>query len=37
MGGSGDVPAGSYVSNFCASELLLSVRIYETFRSRPTR
>ncbi|MFM8893615.1 MAG: outer membrane protein [Planctomycetia bacterium] len=26
------VPAGSYVSNFYASELLLSVRIYEPFR-----
>lgn len=35
--GSGGVPAGSYVSNFYASELLLSVRIYEPFRSRPIR
>ena len=35
--GSGGAPAGSYVSNFYASELLLSVRIYEPFRSRPTR
>jgi opacity protein-like surface antigen len=35
--GSGGAPAGSYVSNFYASELLLSVRIYEPFRSRSTR
>ena len=35
--GSGGYPAGSYVSNFYASELLLSVRIYEPFRSRPVR
>jgi len=35
--GSGGVPAGSYVSNFYASELLLSVRIYEPFRNRPSR
>ncbi len=35
--GSGGVPAGSYLSNFYASELLLSVRIYEPFRSRPLR
>jgi opacity protein-like surface antigen len=35
--GSGGVPAGSYVSNFYASELLLSVRIYEPFRSRSVR
>lgn len=28
----GGVPVGSYVSNFYASELLLSVRIYEPFR-----
>ena len=35
--GSGGVPTGSYVSNFYASELLLSVRIYEPFRSRPVR
>jgi len=35
--GSGGAPAGSYVSNFYASELLLSVRIYEPFRSRPVR
>jgi opacity protein-like surface antigen len=28
----GGTPAGSYVSNFYASELLLSVRIYEPFR-----
>lgn len=33
----GGLPAGSYVSNFYASELLLSVRIYEPFRSRPAR
>jgi len=33
----GGVPAGSYVSNFYASELLLSVRIYEPFRNRPSR
>jgi len=31
------IPAGSYLSNFYASELLLSVRIYEPFRSRPNR
>jgi opacity protein-like surface antigen len=37
VNGSGGVPAGSYVSNFYASELLLSVRIYEPFRSRPSR
>jgi opacity protein-like surface antigen len=36
-GGPGGPPAGSYVSNFYASELLLSVRIYEPFRSRPVR
>ena len=36
-GGPGGPPAGSYVSNFYASELLLSVRIYEPFRSRPGR
>jgi len=35
--GSGGLPAGSYVSNFYASELLLSVRIYEPFRNRPSR
>lgn len=35
--GSGGIPAGSYVSNFYASELLLSVRIYEPFRSRSVR
>ena len=35
--GSGGAPAGSYVSNFYASELLLSVRIYEPFRSRSPR
>ncbi len=35
--GSGGLPAGSYVSNFYASELLLSIRIYEPFRSRPVR
>ena len=35
--GSGGLPAGSYVSNFYASELLLSVRIYEPFRNRPVR
>ena len=35
--GSGGFPAGSYASNFYASELLLSVRIYEPFRSRPLR
>jgi opacity protein-like surface antigen len=35
--GSGGAPAGSYVSNFYASELLLSVRIYEPFRSRTVR
>ena len=34
---SGGFPAGSYVSNFYASELLLSVRIYEPFRSRSVR
>ena len=37
LGGPGGPPAGSYVSNFYASELLLSVRIYEPFRSRPVR
>ena len=37
VNGTGGVPAGSYVSNFYASELLLSVRIYEPFRSRPSR
>jgi opacity protein-like surface antigen len=31
------LPAGSYLSNFYASELLLSVRIYEPFRSRSVR
>jgi len=30
--GSGGLSAGSYLSNFYASELLLSVRIYEPFR-----
>jgi opacity protein-like surface antigen len=35
--GPGGTAAGSYLSNFYASELLLSVRIYEPFRSRPTR
>lgn len=35
--GSGGFPAGGYVSNFYASELLLSVRIYEPFRSRLLR
>jgi len=35
--GSGGLPAGSYASNFYASELLLSVRIYEPFRNRPGR
>lgn len=35
--GAGGLPAGSYLSNFYASELLLSVRIYEPFRSRPVR
>jgi opacity protein-like surface antigen len=35
--GSGGIPAGSYQSNFYASELLLSVRIYEPFRSRSIR
>ena len=37
LGGPGGPPAGSYVSNFYASELLLSVRIYEPFRSRTVR
>lgn len=37
VAGSGGIPAGGYVSNFYASELLLSVRIYEPFRSRPVR
>ncbi len=37
LGGPGGPPAGSYVSNFYASELLLSVRIYEPFRSRTIR
>ena len=37
LNGSGGMPAGSYVSNFYASELLLSVRIYEPFRNRPVR
>jgi len=32
VNGSGRIPAGSYVSNFYASELLLSIRIYEPFR-----
>lgn len=31
------VSAGAYQSNFYASELLLSVRIYEPFRDRPGR
>jgi opacity protein-like surface antigen len=35
--GSGGIPAGNYQSNFYASELLLSVRIYEPFRSRSVR
>jgi opacity protein-like surface antigen len=35
VSGFGGRPAGSYLSNFYASELLLSVRIYEPFRSRP--
>ena len=35
--GSGGISAGSYLSNFYASELLLSVRIYEPFRSRTVR
>ena len=35
--GSGGMPAGTYRSNFYASELLLSVRIYEPFRSRSVR
>lgn len=37
LNGSGGMPAGGYVSNFYASELLLSVRIYEPFRNRPVR
>lgn len=37
VNGTGGLPAGSYVSNFYASELLLSVRIYEPFRSRSVR
>ena len=37
LGGPGGPPAGSYVSNFYASELLLSVRIYEPFRSPTVR
>jgi opacity protein-like surface antigen len=37
VNGTGGLPAGSYASNFYASELLLSVRIYEPFRSRPVR
>ena len=37
VNGSGGVPAGSYVSNFYASELLLSIRVYEPFRNRPGR
>jgi opacity protein-like surface antigen len=37
LGSSGGLPAGSYLSNFYASELLLSVRIYEPFRSRFSR
>ncbi|MFM7289877.1 MAG: outer membrane protein [Planctomycetia bacterium] len=37
VNGSGGVPAGSYVSNFYASELLLSIRVYEPFRNRPSR
>ena len=35
--GAGGLPAGSYLSNFYASELLLSVRIYEPFSNRPGR
>ena len=34
---SGGMPAGTYRSNFYASELLLSLRIYEPFRSRSVR
>jgi opacity protein-like surface antigen len=37
VNGSGGFPAGSYVSNFYASELLLSLRIYEPFRGRSVR
>jgi opacity protein-like surface antigen len=33
----GGGPAGSYLSNFYASELLLSLRIYEPFRSPSSR
>ena len=33
----GGAPYGNYQSNFYASELLLSVRIYEPFRSRSIR
>ncbi len=32
LGGPGGAPAGSYLSNYYASELLVSVRIYEPFR-----
>ncbi len=33
----GGGPAGTYRSNFYASELLFTVRIYDPFRQRPTR